>query len=43
MIAGKINKSYNCVILTTNVLKREFGLELTPEEKNVEEEFLRKA
>ncbi len=41
MIAGKISKSYNCVILTTNLLKKKFGLELTPEEKEVEEAFFR--
>jgi DNA sulfur modification protein DndB len=43
MIGGKISKSHNCVILTTNLLKNEFGLELTPEEKEVEEVFFRNA
>lgn len=41
MIAGKISKSHNCVILTTNLLKKEFGLELTPDELRVEKEYLR--
>jgi len=41
MIGGKISKSHNCVILTTNLLKNKFGLELTPEEKEVEEVFFR--
>jgi DNA sulfur modification protein DndB len=43
MIAGKISKSHNSVILTTNHVKKVFGLNLTPEEKNVEKAFLGKA
>jgi DNA sulfur modification protein DndB len=42
MIGGKISKSHTCVILTTNLLKKEFGLDLTPEENAVEEEYLKK-
>ncbi|MGD2085013.1 MAG: DNA sulfur modification protein DndB [Candidatus Aminicenantes bacterium] len=41
-IGGKISKSHTCVVLTTNLLKKEFGLEFTPEEKKVEEEYLSK-
>jgi len=41
-IGGKISKSHTCVTLTTNLLKKNFGLELTPEENRVEEEYLRK-
>ncbi len=41
MIAGKISKSHNSVILTTNYLKRVFNLELTPEENEVENAFLK--
>ncbi len=41
MIAGKISKSHNCVILTTNLLKNHLRLELTPEEREVEETFLK--
>ena len=43
MIAGKISKSHNCVILTTNLLKKYFDLELTPEEKEVETAYLRQS
>ena len=43
MIAGKISKSNNSVILTTNHLKNTFRLKLTPEEKKVEQEYLAKA
>lgn len=43
MIAGKISKSHNSVILTTNLLKKQFGLALTPEEKSVEVAYLKKA
>ena len=40
---GKISKSHNCVILTTNYLKNYFELPLSPEESKKEEVFLRKA
>ena len=43
MIAGKISKSHNSVILTTNHLKNTFRLKLTPEEMKVEQEYLAKA
>ncbi len=43
MIVGKISKSNNSVILTTNHLKNTFGLKLTPEEMKVEQEYLAKA
>ncbi len=43
MIAGKISKSNNSVILTTNHLKNTFRLKLTSEEKKVEQEYLAKA
>ena len=41
MVAGKISKSHNCVILTTNLLKNHLKLELSPEERDVEEAFLK--
>ena len=41
-IGGRISKSHTCVVLTTNLLKKEFGLEFTTEEKKVEEEYLSK-
>jgi len=40
---GKISKSHTCVTLTTNYLKSFFDLPLSPEEKQIEETFLRKA
>lgn len=43
MIAGKISKSHNCVILTTNLLKKKFNLDLSPDEKEVEEVFYKNA
>ena len=42
MIAAKISKSHNAVILTTNHLKRTFSLQLSPEESKVEQEYLKK-
>lgn len=39
---GKISKSHTCVALTTNYLKSCFGLPLSPEERLIEETFLRK-
>lgn len=41
MIAGKISKTYNCVTLTTNKIKQELGLDLTPDELKIEKEHLR--
>lgn len=41
MINGRISKSHNCMILTTNYLKTIFDLPLTPDECEVEETFLR--
>ncbi|MBK7932006.1 MAG: DNA sulfur modification protein DndB [Acidobacteria bacterium] len=40
MIGGRISKSESNVILTTNVLKRQLGLGLTPEEQAFENAFL---
>jgi len=40
---GKISKSHTCVTLTTNYLKSFFNLPLSPEEKQIEDTFLRKA
>jgi DNA sulfur modification protein DndB len=40
---GKISKSHTCVTLTTNYLKRFFDLPLSPEEREIEVAFLRKA
>lgn len=40
MTAGKISKSHNSVILTTNVVKKKLGLKLREDEKSVEKAFL---
>lgn len=39
MIAGKISKSHNNIILTANVIKRTLGVPLTPIEEEVESNF----
>ena len=39
--AGRVSKSGNSVILTTNLLKQKLGLPLTPEEQKVERAFER--
>lgn len=39
MIGGRISKAQNNVILTTNLLKTQLGLELAPDEKKVEAAF----
>ena len=39
MIGGRINKSQMNLLLTSNVLKNELGLELTPEEEKAEQNF----
>lgn len=39
MTGGRVSKSTNNVILTTNVLKMHLGLPLSPEERRVEEAF----
>lgn len=41
MIGGRISKAESNIILTTNVLKKELGLQLTPEEQRLENAFLR--
>ncbi|MBU4186208.1 MAG: DNA sulfur modification protein DndB [Proteobacteria bacterium] len=42
MYQGKISKSHLCVTLTTNYLKNVFKLPLSPEESQVEQDFLKK-
>ena len=39
--AGRVSKSGNSVILTTNLLKQKLGLPLTAEEQRVERAFER--
>lgn len=41
MIAGRISKTHNCITLTTNKIKQELGLTLTPDELRAEKEHLR--
>lgn len=41
MIGGRINKSRVNLILTTNIIKKILGLELTAEEKTIEDEFMK--
>lgn len=42
MIAGKVSKAHNNVVLTAGVLKRAVGLDLTPEEKEIERNFFKR-
>jgi len=39
MIAGRLSKSNTSILLTGNVIKRQLGLPLTPEEQQAEEMF----
>lgn len=41
MIAGKISKSNTSVILTTNLLKKKFNIDLSPSEMELERTFLK--
>jgi len=41
MIGGRVSKASNNITLTTNVVKKALGLELAPEERRVEEAFMR--
>jgi len=40
MIGGRVSKSTHNVILTTNVIKQELGLDLTAEEQKVEDAYM---
>lgn len=39
IIGGRVSKAQHSVILTTNVIKKHLGLDLSPEEQRVEEAF----
>ncbi len=41
MIGGRVSKATHNVTLTTNFIKRKFGMRLTPEEQRVEQSFKR--
>ncbi|MBI2388618.1 MAG: DNA sulfur modification protein DndB [Deltaproteobacteria bacterium] len=41
LIGGRVSKSTNNVTLTTNAIKRQLDLPLTPEEQRVEDAFIR--
>lgn len=40
MIGGRVSKSTNNVILTTNLIKTELGIALTPDEQRAEDNYL---
>ena len=42
LVAGKISKSHNNIILTGNVLKRALELRLNPQEEEIEKQFNRR-
>ena len=37
MIAGRLSKARTCVVLTGNVIKKQLGLPLTPDEEEIEQ------
>jgi hypothetical protein len=39
MIAGKISKAHNNIILSANLIKKTLQLSLSPAEEQVEQEF----
>jgi DNA sulfur modification protein DndB len=41
MIGGRVSKSQQNVVLTTNAVKRHLDVELSPEEQKVERAFRR--
>ena len=41
MIGGRVNKSVQNVVLTTNVLKKHIGLPLSHEEQHLEDAYVR--
>lgn len=41
MIGGKISKSHNCLVLSTNIIKKHLGVPLGPEEIKLEKSYLR--
>jgi len=41
MIGGRVSKAANNILLTTNVIKRALGLDLSPEEQRAEDAFAR--
>jgi DNA sulfur modification protein DndB len=43
LVGGRVSKSSNHVTLTTNAIKRQLGLALSPEDQRVEDAFLRGA
>ena len=40
MIGGKVSKSNIKIVLTTNVIKKQWGLQLTEEEQRIEDVHL---
>ena len=41
LIIGRVSKANQSVILTTNILKKQLGMKLKPEEQEIEDTFLR--
>jgi DNA sulfur modification protein DndB len=40
MIGGRVSKATNNVVLTTNFIKTQLGIALTPEEQRAEDNYL---
>ena len=41
LVVGRVSKANQSVILTTNILKKQLGIKLKPEEQEIEDTFLR--
>lgn len=41
LVIGRVSKANQSVILTTNILKKQLGMKLNPEEQEIEDTFLR--
>jgi len=41
LVVGRVSKANQSVILTTNILKKQLGMKLKPEEQEIEDTFLR--
>lgn len=41
LVIGRVSKANQSVILTTNILKKQLGIKLNPEEQEIEDAFLR--
>jgi len=41
LVIGRVSKANQSVVLTTNILKKQLGMKLKPEEQEIEDSFLR--